>query len=254
MDQLQKDLAEKAQVSDEKCTSNLTVHQAFPLSLSVAVDKGLEKQREGLRQEAETLKAKPKEAIDDKQPARPLFTALRHSGTKPGVGPGATPEEKQEGRHRRLRALNTKHRKVSSPRDSRGGVIGPNDTAGAGKQVPSNGIEAWGNSLFNFHRVASVPAVEDYVLYSAGGRRLAWTKKDGDTFVEDQLAMGEREFGPQEVHPWPVAEAFKDIDKRVNMLQQFKGQGRNPVNKIEFGLREVSCPIFSSIRVLILRI
>ncbi|TEB31049.1 hypothetical protein FA13DRAFT_1733008 [Coprinellus micaceus] len=229
MDQLQKDLAEKAQVSDEERR----------------VDEGLEKQREGFLQKAEILKAKSKEAIDDKRPARPPFVALWHSGTKPGVGPDATPEEKQEGRHRRLRALNTKHRKVfsTSPRDPHGRVIGPDETAGTGKQAPLNGIEAWGDSIFDFHRVASVPAVEDYILYSTGGRRLAWTKKHGETFVEDQLAMRERELGPQEVHPWPVAEAFKDIDRRVKMFQPFKDQGRNPLDEIEFGLREPFAPI-----------
>jgi hypothetical protein len=106
-----------------------------------------------------------------------------------------------------------------------------------------NGIEAWGDSIFDFHRVASVPAVEDYILYSTGGRRLAWTKKHRETSAEDQLAMRERELGPQEVHPWPVAESFKDFDRRVKMFQPFKDQGRNPVDEIEFGLREVNCPI-----------
>jgi hypothetical protein len=251
MDQLQKDLVEKAQVSDEeKRTSILEVHRALTHSLPPAVDDRLQKEREGLRQRAEKFKAKSKEEIDDKQPARPRqeyldFMALWHSGTKPSVGPDATAEEKEEDRHRRLCALSTKHRKVFStwPRDPDGKVFGPGETAGTGKQAP-NGIEAWGNSLFDFYHVARIPAVENYITYSTSSRLLEWMKKHGETFAEDQLAMAEREPEPQEVRPWPVGEAFKDIDRRVNMFKPFKDQGRTPASKIEFGLREVCSSTF----------
>ncbi|TEB31041.1 hypothetical protein FA13DRAFT_1629701 [Coprinellus micaceus] len=170
--------------------------------------------------------------------------ALWHSGTKPSVGPDATPEEKEEDRHRRLCALSTKHRKVFStwPRDPDGKVFGPGETAGTGKQAP-NGIEAWGNSLFDFYHVARIPVVENYITYSTSSRLLEWMKKHGETFADDQLAMAEREPEPQEVRPWPVGEAFKDIDRRVNMFKPFKDQGRTPASKVEFGLREPFVPI-----------
>ncbi|KAH6903271.1 hypothetical protein BKA70DRAFT_1387744 [Coprinopsis sp. MPI-PUGE-AT-0042] len=154
------------------------------------------------------------------------FNALSRSGTEPTVGPDATPEEKAADRHRRLSALTTKHRCVFStwPRDPNG---------------KPNGIEAWGNSLFDFYSVQRMPDVPSLVTFTTGSKLLTWMKKNGEMYAEDQMAMAESEPEPEEIRPWPIAESFKDTDRRVSMKGGAKGKRKEG---IEFGVNKPFAP------------
>jgi hypothetical protein len=124
------------------------------------------------------------------------------------------------------------------PRDPDGEVIEPGQTEGTGKHAP-NGIEAWGNSLFDFFTVQRFPDVRSVALYTTGSKLLAWMKKHGETYAEDQLVLAEDEPEPREVHPWPIAEALKDTDCLLKRVKAFKAQGKTSAHRIEFGQREV---------------
>ncbi|KAH6903275.1 hypothetical protein BKA70DRAFT_1302055, partial [Coprinopsis sp. MPI-PUGE-AT-0042] len=168
------------------------------------------------------------------------FTALWNSGTKPAVGPDATPEEKAADRHRRLSALTTKHRRVFStwPRDPNGKTIARGETDGTGKRQP-NGIEAWGNSLFDFYSVQRMTKLPCFPTMTTGSKLLAWMKTHGEVYAKDQIAMAESEPEPAEIRPWPVAESFKDMDRRGSMWGGARGKRKDC---IEFGLNKPFAP------------
>ncbi|KAF6747674.1 hypothetical protein DFP72DRAFT_821473 [Ephemerocybe angulata] len=97
-----------------------------------------------------------------------------------------------------------------------------------------NGIDIWGATLFDFYSCNRFPDIGALVVYTSGSRLAGWMKRNGELLAVDQLGQAEREADPAEILPWPVAEAFKDVDNRAIMFSKTIGSAKT----VEFGVGE----------------
>ncbi|KAH9485053.1 hypothetical protein JR316_0001959 [Psilocybe cubensis] len=121
----------------------------------------------------------------------------------------ATPDQIEEYRQKVLNHPRTKHRLVFQqwPRDPQGPVI-THDNSAMGK-VAGNGLQIWGETLFDFFSVSRVPGVTGLVTFTSGSKMVNWVNQHKETFAQDLVEQQKSEAEPTTVEPCDIGKLIQ---------------------------------------------